>query len=141
MNPMNFKRRLAAGLVLGVVFVALEFLVHHILLKGAYQATASVWRPADQMKHVFGWIIAADFVFGVLFGIVYAQGYEPRREPLGQGLRYGLIMGLMLAPMHSLVWYAILPIPSSLCIQWLVAGFAQLVTLGLVASFVYRPAQ
>ena len=141
MNPMNFRRRLAAGMVLGIVFIALEFLVHHVLLKGAYQETASLWRPKDEIKNIFGFLIGAEFLFGVLFGIVYAQGYEPRRGPLGQGFRYGLIMGLMLAPLHSFVWYVILPVPTSLCVQWLIAGFAQMVLLGLIASFVYKPAQ
>jgi ABC-type multidrug transport system permease subunit len=93
------------------------------------------------MKALFGLMPAAEFVFGVLFGIVYAQGYEPRRAPLGQGMRYGLIMGLMLAPMNSLVWYVILPIPQSLCAAWFVAGFVEMLVLGIVASFVYKPAQ
>ena len=80
------------------------------------------------------------FLFGVLFGVVYAQGYEPRRAPLGQGFRYGLIMGLMLAPMH-LIWYVLLPVPAVLGAAWFAASFSEMVLLGLVASFVYKPAQ
>ena len=72
---------------------------------------------------------------------MFAQGYEPRRAALGQGFRYGLIMASMLAPINSFGWYAILPIPQSLCILWFVAGFSEMVILGLTASFVYRPAE
>ena len=138
---MNFKRRLACGVVLGVVFVMLEFLIHGVLLSGAYQTTASLWRPEDQMKSLFPLLILAEFLFGVFFGLVYAQGYEPRRERMGQGFRYGLIMAFMIAPMNSLVWYAMLPIPVSLCVQWLAAGFIEIVFLGLAASFIYKPAE
>ena len=80
-------------------------------------------------------------VFGIFFGIVYAQGYEPRRGALGQGLRYGLIMASMLAPINSLGWYVILPIPQRLCFLWFVAGFSEMVILGVAASFVYKPAE
>jgi len=139
MNPMNLKRRLAAGVLLGVVFVALEFLVHGCLLSGVYKETESVWRLESEMKSLFGLMIAAQFVFGVFFGIVFAQGYEPRRAPVGQGFRYGLIMGAMLAPMNSLVWYVLLPIPMMLAVYWLLAGFFEMVVLGIVASFVYKP--
>ena len=138
MNPMNFKRRLMAGVILGIVFVALEFTVHHVFLMALYRETTAVWRPSAQMKQLFGFIPAAEFLFGVLFGVVYAQGYEPRRAPLGQGFRYGLIMGLMLAPMN-LIWYVILPVPGSLGLGWLAASFAEMLILGLLASFVYQP--
>ena len=140
MNPMNFKRRLAAGTVLGLVFVALEFLTHHVLLKSLYQGTETIWRPRAEIKNLFGFVPAAEFLFGLLFGIVYAQGYEPRRAPLGQGFRYGLIMGLMLAPTH-LIWYVLLPVPAALGAVWVTAAFSEMVLLGLIASFVYKPAQ
>lgn len=139
MNPMNLKRRLAAGVVLGIVFVALEFLVHGLLLSGIYRETAPLWRLESEMKSLFGLMIAAQFVFGVFFGIVFAQGYEPRRAPMGQGFRYGLIMGAMLAPMNSLVWYVLLPIPMMLAVCWFIAGFFEMVALGIIASFIYKP--
>ena len=139
MNPMNFKRRIMSGILLGGVFIALEFLIHGFLLSSAYQETASIWRPKAEMEGLFGFMVAGQFLFGVFFGIVFAQGYEPRREALGQGFRYGLIMAAMLAPMNSLGWYAILPIPQSLCALWFAAGFVEMVLLGLVASFIYRP--
>ena len=141
MNPMNLRRRVACGVVLGVIFILLEFLVHGVLLSGVYKQNALVWRPEDQMKNLFPLMFVGQFLFGVFFGLVYAQGYEPRRGPVGQGFRYGLIMGMMLAPMNSLGWYVILPIPSSLGVQWFVAGFAEMVLLGLAASVIYKPAE
>ena len=140
MNPMNLRRRLAVGMFLGAVFVALELLVHGILLRGAYQDTASLWRPESDRQSLYLWMAAGQFLFGILFGIVYAQGYEPRRAPLGQGLRYGLIMGLMLAPVNSLGWYVALPVPPLLCAAWMGIKFMEMLLLGIVASFVYKPA-
>ena len=138
---MNSKRRLACGVMLGVIFVLLEFLIHGVLLKGVYGQNAPVWRVQDQMKNLFPLMSVGQFLFGVFFGLVYAQGYEPRREPTGQGFRYGLIMAMMLAPMNSLCWYVILPIPWSLCVQWFIAGFVEMVILGFAASVIYKPSE
>ena len=138
---MNFRRRLAVGMLLGAVFVALELLVHGILLRGAYRDTASLWRPEADRQSLYFWMASGQFLFGVLFGIVYAQGYEPRRAPMGQGLRYGLIMGLMLAPANSLGWFVALPVPPFLCVFWMLVKFTEMLLLGLIASFVYKPAQ
>lgn len=139
MNPMSWKRRLMAGVVLGVIFVALEFTVHHVFLKSLYHEVTALWRDRAGMRALFPFIPIAELLFGVLFGVVYAQGYEPRRAPLGQGLRYGLIMGLMLAPM-SLIWFVLLPVPAALGAAWFAASFLEMVILGLLASMVYRPA-
>lgn len=141
MNPMNMRRRIAAGVILGVVFVALEFLINGFFLRFAYQQPTYLWRPASSVKGLFGLMTVGQFIFGVFFGLIFAQGYEPRRAPLGQGFRYGLIMALMLAPMNSLSGYVTLSIPFGLCLQWFFTGFAEMLILGIIASFVYKPSQ
>ena len=139
MNLMNYKKRIGLGAVLGIVFIFMEYFVHHIFLRDAYQATAFLWRPGAQMKTFLPLILLAELLFGILFGVVYAQGYEPRRAPLGQGVRYGIIMGLMIAPMSSLIWFAVLPVAPCLAMGWLFYGFAEILILGAVASMIYRP--
>ena len=136
---MGLKRRLVAGLVLGAVFVLIEFLVNGVFLRALYRETTALWRPESEMKSLMWLMALGQFFFGTLFGIVYAKGYEPRRAPLGQGVRYGLIMGLMLAPMNALVWYVVLPVPVALAAAWIVAGFAEMLILGVAASQIYKP--
>ena len=137
---MNQKKAVVTGLILSVVFVALEFFVHGKLLSGIYHQTASVWRSEAEMKNVFWLMTVGQIFFGVFAGLIFAKGYEPRRAPLGQGIRFGLYMGFMLAPMNSLAWYVILPIPPVLAIYWLASGFVEMLVLGVVASFIYKPA-
>ena len=140
MNLISFKRKLGMGLILGAAFVAMEYVVNGYLLSGLYKGSAEVWRVQEEMQSRFGFLIFAQLLFGTMFGTVYAQGYEPRREPLGQGFRYGLIMAFMIAPMSTLAWYVLLPVPSKLAVAWFVCGFAELILLGFLASFLYRPA-
>ena len=77
--------------------------------------------------------------YSIFFSIIYAKGYERGKAAIGQGLRFGILIGLMVAPMSSLVWYSVLPIPAVLGLSWLMGGLALNVVLGLVAGLVYRP--
>ena len=137
---MNQKKAILTGVVLAVVFAVLEFLIHGNLLSGIYHQTASVWRPEAEMKNIFWLMTIGQLFFGVFAGLIFAKGYEPRRAPLGQGIRFGLYMAFMMAPLNSLAQYVILPIPPVLAVYWLIAGFVEMVVLGVVASFVYKPA-
>ena len=136
---MNQKKAVLTGLVLAVVFIDLEYFIHGKLLSAVYHETSSVWRPPTEMQNLIWVMLIGQFFFGLFAGLIYAKGYEVRRAPLGQGTRFGIYMGLMLAPLHSLFWFVILPIPSVLAIYWFAAGFVEMLMLGIVASFVYKP--
>lgn len=90
------------------------------------------------MKKIFLLMTLGQFLFAKFFTAIFAKGYETGKNGLGQGLRFGALVGLMLAPMNSLVWYVILPIPAALALYWLAAGFVEMVVLGLVAGAVYK---
>ena len=61
------------------------------------------------------------------------------RGTLGQGIRFGLLMAFLQAPLMSLIWYSVLPIPASLAVSWLIGGVLMQTALGVVVGFVYRP--
>jgi hypothetical protein len=136
---MNFKKVCVAALAVFAAYFAMEFLVHGVWLKEIYRQTASLWRPEEEMKKLFLLMTLGQFLFAKFFTVIFSKGYETGKNGLGQGLRFGFWVGLMLAPMTSLVWYAILPIPAILAVYWLAAGFVEMVVLGLVAGAVYRP--
>jgi hypothetical protein len=51
-----FKRAFFAVVAVSIVWSIVDFVIHGIILGNAYQETATLWRPMEQMKH------------GVLFG-------------------------------------------------------------------------
>jgi len=60
------KRFVLAVLAVFAAWSALDFLIHGMILRSAYEATAALWRPMGEMKmglmYVVGVIAAAAFV-------------------------------------------------------------------------------
>ena len=136
---MKLKQVCMLSVVLYAAYVVMEFLIHGKLLAGMYMETASVWRPEADMKKFFLFMMLGNLFFAKFFAYVFARGYEAGKGGIGQGLRCGLVFGLLLAPVGSLIWYAILPIPAILAFYWFATAFAEMIVLGLIAGAVYRP--
>lgn len=135
---MNVKRWLLASLAVLVVIAVLEFVVNNVLLRGIYEQTASVWRPMPEIRSRIWLFWVVYLVFAPVFGFIYTQGYEPAKSGLAQGLRFGLYIGLLLAPVTSLGWYAVLPIPASLVAYWFVGTLVECLAAGAAAGLIYR---
>ncbi len=135
---MNTKRVALTAVILFVVMFLVEFLIHDLLLKGAYAQTASVWRPSVEMQSHMGHMMLGYLFYVIFFAVIYAKGYEKNKPGLGQGFRFGILIGLLSAPMNSLIWYSVLPIPASLAVSWLVAGLVKNTILGMTAGLIYR---
>jgi hypothetical protein len=135
---MNVKRWLLASLAVLVVFVALEMLIHNVLLRDIYMQTASVWRPMEEMDKLMHFIFIGYLVFAPLFTLIYAKGYEKGKSGLAQGLRFGLYFGGALSVMGSFGWYPILPIPLTLAVSWFASILVTYVAAGAAAGAVYR---
>ena len=135
---MNNKRWLQASVAVAVVLFVLEFIIHDVLLQGVYRQTASVWRPEAELESMMWLMWLGYLIFAPFFTLIYAKGYEPRKKGLEQGFRYGVYMAMAMAPMQTLAWYVILPIPGNLAFYWLVAGVVKFVALGITAGLVYR---
>ena len=135
---MNTKRWLLASVTVFVVIMALEFLIHGVLLAGTYQQTASLWRPQAEMQRLM-WIFWVGYlVFALFFAFIYAKGYEKGKPGLGQGVRFGFYVGAMLSVMHSFGQYVILPIPLALSFYWFVAILVEFIAAGIAAGLVYH---
>jgi hypothetical protein len=135
---MNTKRWLLASLAVFVVMLALEFLIHGVLLHGLYLQTASVWRPQADMQRLM-WIFWVGYlVFAPFFALIYAKGYEKGKGGLGQGFRFGLYVGAMLSVLHSYAQYVILPIPLVIACYWFAATLVEFIAAGIAAGLVYH---
>lgn len=135
---MNNKRWLQASVAVAVVMFILEFIIHGVLLQDIYRQTASVWRPEAELESMMWMMWLGYLIFAPFFTLIYAKGYEPRKKGLEQGFRYGVYMAMAMAPMQSLAWYVIIPIPGNLAFYWLVAGAVEFIALGITAGLVYK---
>ncbi|MFQ5823120.1 MAG: hypothetical protein ACE5JB_03595 [bacterium] len=134
---MNARRYLFASLGVFVVYFVLSIIVHWVLLKSAYEATADVWRPQSEMSAYMPILWVTQLAVSFLFVFIYTKGYEGKG--LMEGVRYGLWIGLLMSIPMAFSSYATLPIPLSLAIKWFVFGLIEFVILGIVAAAIYKP--
>lgn len=134
---MNVKRFIIASIIVFVVFEVINFFIHDIILAGAYEITAEIWR-ADMPQKM--WIIyLGDLVKSFLFVYIFIKGYA--NKSWAEGLRYGLLIGLYVSIGMGFGSYAMYPIPFSMAIQWFVYCIIQLIVCGIVTALIYKPAK
>ena len=132
---MNVKRYIAASLAVFVAGVVLDYVIQAVILKSAYEATQSVWRPDVASK---AWIIVlVDLIIAFPFTYIFVKGYEGKG--MLEGVRFGAIVGILIGLPMSYGMYAVLPIPHSLALQWFLYGLIEVILMGITAAAVYRP--
>jgi hypothetical protein len=135
MNPKRLVLAIIA--VFAAVFVT-DYLIHEVWLSPDYRATASLWRPGDEMmRHYFGWLLLGEFLWSTTFVVLYAKGFADK-ACLVCALMFGLFMGMFFQA-NTLVSYAVQPLPGTLAAKWFIANVAQGVMAGFIAFFVYKP--
>jgi hypothetical protein len=135
---MNTKKYILAVIVVFIVEEFLNWIIHGVILAPLYEATASIWRPLEEMNSMMWIMWIGDLIFSIFFVYIFTKGYE--NKGAGEGLRYGFLVGCLLSVPMAFSTYATQPIPFSLAVQWLIFGIIALTILGIVAAAVYKPA-
>ena len=134
---MNLKKYMIATLVVYVVYSALSFVIHNIILEAEYEPmVGTVLRTVSDFGLRAPLLYLGNLVFALAFCAIYTYGYEPGKGWVGQGIRYGLLMGTLLAPV-AVTEYVVYPVAGALALKWLVFGYAQALVCGLVLAALY----
>ena len=134
---MNLKKYMIATLVVYVVYSALSFVIHNVILEAEYEPmVGTVLRTVSDFGLRAPLLYLGNLVFALAFCAIYTYGYEPGKGWVGQGIRYGLLMGTLLAPV-AVTEYVVYPVAGALALKWLVFGYAQALVCGLVLAALY----
>jgi len=133
MQNLNVKKFAIASLAAFAVVFVFEWLLHGVLLKSTYEATAHLWRKHDEM--VCWAMIAGQLMMPFVAAFIFTKGYEGKG--IGEGLRFGLLLGLLFVP-GSLMMYAVMPIPVTLLAAWAVGGIVEMVLVGCTIAALYK---
>ncbi len=135
LNNVNGKKLAILLISLVVYFFATDFLVHGVLMKSAYQATAPLWRTEVEIQSHIGSMMLGQFMMAIFTGLIFIHGYNG--GGIVEGARFGVLMaGFATAPMF--INYAVSPIPENIHWAWVGCGVAQFVGAGVISSLVYR---
>jgi hypothetical protein len=124
---------IAIVVMFGYIFLT-DFLIHGVLLKDAYMATASLWRPEAEMHQNFCWMLLGQFLIAKFFVVVFIFGRE--KGSWCEGARYGAYMWAFTLG-GQFINYAVTPQPRSLLLAWAGTSLVQLVLGGIILSKVY----
>lgn len=130
---MNKKVWLGA-LVVFIVLEILMFLVDGVILSGAYQAIAGIFRHDMASKM---WMYHVINVFNAFFfTFIFSKGYE--KKGILEGVRYGFYIGVWMSVGMSLGTDAMIALGRSLTIQWFIYGVIEYVIAGAILAMVFK---
>jgi len=133
---MNVKKLLIATLVVGVVANVLDFIVHGLILQGAFYSKLTTLFRTDMPM---GWFIFGDFVGALVLVWVYDRVYGSFAGGLKGGALYGLYAGILVNfPTWLFASGMYVGFPYGLAWIWTIWGILWTVILGAVAGVLYQ---
>lgn len=130
------KRLIIAVVLVFILWSALDFLIHGVILQPAYQATAHLWRPMPEMK--IGLMRAVTLICAVCFVGIYAWLVNPKS--VIHGIRFGLILGVMSGLSMGYGSYSVMPIPYAMALTWFLGTLVQMVLAGWLTGYIVKNA-
>ncbi len=128
------KRILLATICIFLLWSVLDFVIHGIILRPAYEATASMWRPMAQMK--MGLMYVVVLIAASMFVLIYA--WLITRKSLGKGFIYGLLYGIGVGVGMGYGTYSVMPIPYSMALTWFLGSLVEASLGGLLLGMILR---
>ena len=128
------KRTILAVIAVFVAWSVMDFVIHGVILRSSYAATASLWRPMAEMKtvvlHVTALIAALTFV--LIYGLFFS------RRGILTGVGYGLLFGLGTGVSMGYGSYSVMPIPYHMALTWFLGTMVEAAFGGLILGSIIR---
>jgi hypothetical protein len=134
---VNPKRLFLATLAVFATIWVTDFFIHGVWMRGDYEASMSLWRPEAEMQQHMGWLMLGQLLVATAFVLLWARGFAAT-GCLRCACLYGLTMAFF-GQAHTLVIYAVQPLPGAIAAKWFGTGLVQGVLAGLVVRAVYKP--
>lgn len=128
------KRTIWSVVTVFIVWSILDFILHGVLLKPTYEATANLWRPMDQMNMPLMYFVT--LVFTVCFVLIY--GLMVGRKSLASGLRFGALFGLATGISMGFGSYSYMPIPLTLAWAWFFGAWLEAIMAGAIVGTIIK---
>ena len=128
------KRTVIAVVVVFIAWAILDFIIHGIILQSTYEATASLWRPANEMNMAHMYLVSLLFI--VFFVLIYALLVE--KKSLGSGIKYGILFGLGTGISMGFGSYCFMPIPLTLAWTWFFGAWIKATASGAIVGAILK---
>jgi len=130
------KKFILAVVAVFIAWSAMDFVIHGLILRSTYEATAHLWRPMDQINLVLIYMVT--LVAAAAFAGLYAAVVT--KKSLGTGLMYGFLYGIATGFPMGFGSYCYMPVPLYLAIVWFVGTLAETIVGGALVGAIIKPA-
>jgi hypothetical protein len=128
------KRIILSVVAVFIAWSAMDFIMHGIILKSAYAATASLWRPMAEMK--MGVMYVSVLIASIAFVLIFSQFFS--KKGVGAGLKYGLCFGIATGVSMGYGSYSVMPIPYYMAFTWFLGSVIETAIGGLIAGAIIK---
>jgi len=128
------KRTVLTIVAVFAAWSVLDFIIHGLILKASYEATAHLWRPMAEMK--MGLMHVVVFIATLAFVLIYA--WLIKEKGLGSGVKYGLLFGLASGVSMGYGSYAVMPITYHIALVWFLGSLVEATVGGVIAGAIIR---
>ncbi|MDI1311798.1 hypothetical protein [Prosthecobacter sp.] len=128
---MNPKRTIVILLTAFAAIWITDLLIHQLAMKTAYMKIAGLWRTPDGMRALIKWIMVGQFMAAGGLTVIWINRCAPNTTTLKSAVRFGFFVGLI-ATSYAPMFYAVLPIPGLICLQWALYGILQSIVVTVV---------
>lgn len=128
------KRTIWAAVAVFIAWSILDFILHGLLLRSTYEATANLWRPMDQMNMPLMYFVT--LVISVCFVLIY--GLPAGRKSPASGIRFGALFGLATGISMGFGSYVYMPIPLTLAWSWFFGSWIEAIAAGAIVGAIMK---
>ncbi|OGR00780.1 MAG: hypothetical protein A2505_02925 [Deltaproteobacteria bacterium RIFOXYD12_FULL_55_16] len=128
------KRTIWAIVTVFIAWSIMDFILHGILLRPTYEATANLWRPMDQMNMPLMYFVT--LIFTGCFVLIY--GFMVRQKSLASGLLFGALFGLATGISMGFGSYSYMPIPLTLAWGWFLGSWLEAIIAGAIIGTIIK---
>lgn len=129
------KRAIVAVVAVFIALSALDFVLHGVLLRSTYEATANLWRPMDEMNMPLIYLVT--LVFTAAFVAIYLLLIEPKS--VRSGTLLGVLFGLAVGASMGFGSFSYMPIPLSLAWSWFLGTLVECTVAGAITGLIVKP--
>ncbi|MGB5179375.1 MAG: hypothetical protein WBP44_11670 [Gammaproteobacteria bacterium] len=131
------KRPFIAVVVIFIAWSLLDFVIHGLLLQETYEATASLWRPMEEMSMTLMYIVTLAYTvcFVAIYDVFVSQ------KSVSTGIKYGVLFGLAAGISMGFGSYTFMPIPWSLALSWFTGTLVESIVAGALAGAIIKQSE
>ena len=128
------KRTIWAVVAVFIAWSILDFILHGLLLRSTYEATAKLWRPMDQidMPLMYSVTLVVTLCFVLIYGLLVG------RKSLAAGIQFGALFGLATGISMGFGSYAFMPIPVMLAWSWFLGSWVEAIAAGAIVGVIMK---